>query len=345
MSIAAFCVLYFTPGTDVRMASRFVKTMPMTERLYTATVIACAHGLFTIMKFFCKPLVYVFLLFLPLVTKKIPQAKIKLKVWHIVIITSLIAPFMQFLMGYGAAIGLPDRAVSLTLWCMFFMWCMLFSLFYRGRLTESEKFLNFARRWRYPLLVLALLISTNFCDAAGAMRIAPAYRAEYLARIQSIHEQNERGIDEPIVTRFENKPAFIYEDFGSGLVTGDVAKFFGTEKFFVIPKEFVDDPQAISELRAGNMFPLTKIAESDMRILDSIALTCDPMQHPNDKTLRGFEVSYEQAEKWNLLGVAHNNPQSMRSLSRLTYGQDKSLKGIFRALYWLSRYTVASLRI
>ena len=344
-SIAAFCVLYFAPGTSKRMISTYIINSNIIKRIITAVAIACSHGLFTIIKFFVKPLIYVFLLFLPLIAKKIPAVKIKLQSWQIIFITALVAPLMQFLEGFGLGIGFPDRAVSLTLWCMGIVWSILFALFYRGKFTTSEKFSDFSRKFRYPILIFTLLISFNFIDVIQALKIAPAYKAEQIERTQSILQQKSKGISEPIVKRFENKPALIYDDFGCGANSDFTAKIYGIEKFWVIPEALIHDNTAIDEIQRGNAVPLTKIAEKDMRILESIAVICDPMQTLNAKNAMGLEVSYEEAERWNRLGAAHGNPQSMRSLSRLIYAQDKSLSGILRALYWLAKSQIATLRL
>jgi len=344
-SIAAFCVSYFSPGTVARMSSSYLNDIPIIKRFTNAAVVACSHGLFTIIKFFVKPLNYVFLLFLPLIAKKIPAAKIKLKIWQIVILTALIAPLMQFLEGYGLGIGFPDRAVSLTLYCMFVVWCLLFSFFYRGKITTSEKFSDFSRKFRYPFLIFALLISFNFIDAVIALKIAPAYKAEHSARVQSISEQKAAGVSEIIVKRFDIRPALIYDDFSCGKISGFAAKSYGVENFWNLPGELIGDTEAFNDIRNGNTKPLIKFAEKDMRILESIAVACDPMQNREQKNSMGLEVSYKEAERWNRLGASHGNPQSMRSLSRLIYTQDKSFHGILRALYWLMRSQLATLRL
>ncbi|MBR2207700.1 MAG: hypothetical protein IJ859_02710, partial [Synergistaceae bacterium] len=347
ISVAAFCVLYFAPGTFIRMHSSYIAAVPITKRLINAAAIAFSHGLFTIIKFFVKPLVYVFLLFMPLIAKKIPASNVKLKIWQIIFITALISPLMQFLEGFGLGIGFPDRAVSLTLWCMGIIWCCLWSIFYRGKLTDSEKFVKFSKKYRYLFLIFALLISSNFVESIRALKIAPAYKAEYNARIQNILEQKSNDIAEPIVTSFENRPALIYDDFGYGLVSGYTAKLHGVENFWLIPKEFADDTPSINEIKNGNLSPLTKIAEKDMKILENIARNCDPMQsyNENKEISGGLEVSYQEAERWNRIGATHGNSQSMRSLSRLIYAQDKSLNGILRALYWLAKSQIATLRL
>lgn len=343
-AIVAFCVLFFAPGTAIRQGVTYLSVLSLPKRLINALAITFAHGAFTIIQFFVKPLTYVFLLFLPLIAKKFPAPKISLKPWLIIILTFMPAFLLQFLNAFGLGTAVGGRGVALSLWFMGLAWSFLWTFCYNGRLKDSQKFAAFSKKWRYPILILALLISTNFVDAVKSLKLAPAYDAEWQARVQSILEQKNSGIDDTTVLRIENRPPLIYFDFYGICMSGGMAEHYGVKSILVVLKEMIDDKAAIEEVRNGNLQPLTKVAEKDMEILEMIALNSDPMQHVNASTAAGLEVSYEAAEYWNRLGAAHGNPQSMRSLARLIYTQDKSLRGISRALYWLARSQIATLR-
>ena len=79
-------------------------------------------GFFTVVKFFMNPIMYVFLLFLPSITRNVPSfdegVARRLRAWHIGLITALTALLMQAIAGWGTSAGLPGRAESLTLWLM-----------------------------------------------------------------------------------------------------------------------------------------------------------------------------------------------------------------------------------
>lgn len=338
-SIAAFCVMYFAPGTAIRMAVYDNGTF--FPRLFKAVIVAGAHGLFTAMQFFVKPLIYVFLLFMPLIAKKIAAAKVKLKIWHIVIITALIAPLMQFLQSWSMGTGLPERAVSLTLWCMFFVWSILFTFFYRGKLTSSEGFVNFSSRYRYPILILALLISANFTDVIKALKLGPAYLAENTARVRSINEQKAAGIEDVVITRLENKPPLIYEDLNISVDTGSFAEYYGVKSVLAIPKELIGNSEAIKEIQNGNLKPLTKINIADPQVLYWLGHLSDPIY----KNSYGLEMTIEAAEHWHNLAAEKGHSRSMRALSRLIYTKDKSFHGILNALYWYAKSQIATIRL
>ncbi len=338
-AILSFCIMYFAPGTAIRMA--LYDKGAFFPRLLRAFVVSGAHGLFTAMQFFVKPLVYVFLLFMPLIAKKIPAAKIKLKIWHIVILTALIAPLMQILHGWTMGTGLPERGISLTLWCMLFTWCILFAFFYRGKLTNSERFINFSRKYRYLFLILALLISANFIDAVEALRLGPAYFAESAARVQSINEQKNAGIEDVVITRLENKPPLIYEDVHLYPETGAFAEYYGVKSVLAIPKELTGNSQAIKEIQNGNLKSLTQANISDSWVLYWLGYLSDPIY----KNPHGLEMTNKAAQYWHGLAAEKGHPRSMRALSRLIYTSDKSFHGILRALYWYARSQIASIRL
>lgn len=338
-AILSFCIMYFAPGTAIRM--KVYDKGTLLGRLSQAFAVTGAHGLFTAMQFFVKPLVYVFLMFMPLIAKKIPAAKIKLKIWHIVIITALTAPLMQVLHGWTMGTGLPERGISLTLWCMLFTWCILFAFFYRGKLTNSERFINFSRKYRYPILILALLISANFIDVVKALRLGPAYLAENIARVQSMKEQKAAGIEDVVITRLETKPPLIYEDVKLEVNKGSFAQYYGVKSVLAIPKELIGNSQAIKEMQNDNLKPLTQANISDPWVLYWLGYLSDPIYN----SPHGLEMTNEAAQYWHGLAAEKGHPRSMRALSRLIYTSDKSFHGILRALYWYAKSQIASIRL
>lgn len=91
-------------------------------RFFRTLGVAAVFGSLTVVKFFTNPIVYVFLLFLPSITRNVSSldegVAHRLRAWHIGLITVLTAPLMQAIAGWGTGAGLPVRAESLTLWLM-----------------------------------------------------------------------------------------------------------------------------------------------------------------------------------------------------------------------------------
>ncbi len=342
VSILAFLVIFLAPGTSARMSS-VEGAQSIVSRTIRGVAIAGVHGFFTAIKFFVKPIIYAFLFFLPLFNGKISSfnKNINLKAWHIVIITSLIAPTMQFLQSWSMGTGFPDRAVSLTLWSMGFVWCVLWTFCYSGRITQSPSFIACSNKYRWLALCAALLVSSNFLDVVSALKTAPAYKAEQEARREYILSQRDSGVLDIIVPKLKNKPALIYSDMGI-IVTGDQAEYYGVKSIMALPEAMIGDKNAIEELREDSLVPLVKYAEEgDAELQYLLGWHSDPIY----KSPQGLNMSLDEAEKWDLMGAKNGHAKCMRALSRVIYSKDKSINGILRAMYWLTRYQLATIRL
>lgn len=341
VSVLSFLIMFFAPGTALRMAS-IHGTQSIINRTIQGLIIASTHGLFTIIKFFVKPINYIFLLFLPLAAKVIApfDKTIKLKVWHIIIITSLVAPAMQFLQSWSMRTGFPDRAVSLTLWSMGFVWCILWTFFYRGSLITSQSFNLWSSKLRWPALIFVLLISSNFIDVVSALSIAPVYRYEQEARMKYMLSQRDAGVEDVIIPKIKNKPAIIYTDTGI-LASESTAYYYGVKSIMTLPEAMTLDKEAIDMLRGGSYVPLVKYAEEgDVDLQYLLGWHSDPMYN----SPYGLNMNIDEAEKWDRMGAENGHLLCMRALSRVIYTKDHSLNGILRAMYWLAKYQLATLR-
>ena len=133
VALLAFLVMLLAPGTLARMGGMTV--LPFLPRLLKTLGVAAVFGSLTVVKFFARPIVYVFLLFLPAIAQTIapmaPRLVFRIRAWHIGLFTALIAPLMQAVAGWGTGAGLPERAESLTLWLMGTAWFFLWSFGYR----------------------------------------------------------------------------------------------------------------------------------------------------------------------------------------------------------------------
>ena len=351
-SILAFSILYFAPGTSERMAG-YVPTMyqEFVPHVKRALLIGFAQGFLTTLKFLAMPLNYVFLLFLPLIIKNFPQSKTKLKIWQILLIIYFIAVLMQTAHGWGLCGRLTERGEAATLWSMNATWCWLLSRFYHGKITTSEKFAEFSRKWRYPFLILALLISFNFWDAVKDLKIAPAFKAENVARVQHIIKQRDAGVEEILVTvPFKNKPKFLYSDLPVMLENGSFSKFYGAKSVLAVPEALSSDLEAIDEIRQGSILPLKKLADAgDPTYAFELGVASEPFLRHNaygeSKSRKSIEASNDQAEKYYRLGAEAGDVNCMWTLARTIYTKDKSFKGISEAIYWAVKYQLYNTRL
>lgn len=341
-SVAGFCVVYFAPGTALRMQLVLPSDAGLSAKKIIAGVIpALSLGVLQTFQFFAKPLLYSVILFMPVIAGKIPVADVRLsrrlRVWHIAAAMFAVSMFMQYMMGVisGGVSGLPVRGVSLNMWMMCFTWHILWVFFYRGDLIRSEGFRNFCAKWRWPVLILSVMVSANFIDCVKALVIAPEYAAEYDARAEAIHEQVSKGVSDLIVPRLSTKPELIFSDIGVLSEHKRDAHYYGGETLRAMPPEILSDDGAVREIMSGNPAPLARLAEkgSDSSLMYGLALHYDPKFH-NEHSDPG------EAEKWYRLGSENGSTYCMKSLSRVV------LRKNFReALYWILRYHAETLRL
>ena len=90
-ALLAFLVMLVAPGTAIRMGK--IATIAFLPRFFRTLGIAVVFGFFTVVKFFMNPIMYVFLLFLPSITRNVPSfdegVARRLRAWHIGLITLL----------------------------------------------------------------------------------------------------------------------------------------------------------------------------------------------------------------------------------------------------------------
>lgn len=341
VSVAGFCVVYFSPGTAVRM-SWMSQANSIFSKILGGFISAFSMGFLNTFQFFAKPLLYAVLFFLPATAAKIPPADEKLsrslKSWHIVASMFFISMFMQFMMGVisSGTSGLPERGVSLSMWLMYFTWNILWVFFYRGKLISSEGFRNFCAKFRWPALILSVLISANFRDCVMDLRIAPQYAAEYDGNVNMILEQRKDGITELHIPSLKNRPALI-SDFDPSMTWAysSIAQYYGAENLYVVPHELFGDSEAVKKLESGDLEPLEKLAvNGDINSMLYLGTSRDPYMSGGPNT------NAQEAEKWYKMGSEKGERRCMRRIARVM------LKRNFpEAVCWLLKYHIFTTRL
>ena len=345
MSVTAFCVMYFAPGNAARMASKVMGSQSAISRILGGFVPAFSVGILNTLQFFAKPVIYAVIFFLPAIARKIPPAdeklSLRLKAWHIVAAMFAVSMFMQFMMGVITAgkSGLPERGVSLSLWMMYFTWNILWIYFYRGRLIHSEGFRNFCAKFRWPVLILSVLVSANFRECVSALRTAPEYAADYAGRIETILAQRAEGMTVLRVPRLKVKTELIFADVdeseewtGTGL-----ARYYGAEKLYIVPDELAGDSEAVRKLMSADIEPLSVMAEKgDTASMFYLGSSNDIYINRN----RPGKGNADASEKWYRMGAERGEPRCMRRLSRVIMN-----KNLPEAVYWLTKYHIVTTRL
>ncbi len=341
VSVAGFCIMYFAPGTAVRMGAGTLKSPSVFAMIRNGLILAFSMGVMNIFQFFFKPLTYTMLLFLPAIAEKIPPADEKLsrrlRAWHIIAAVSAVSMSMQFIVGAVMYRGLPPRGVSLSLWLMYFTWNTLLIFFYRGRLIHSKGFKNFCAKFRWPVLILSVLVSANFRDCVNNLRIAPEYAAEYDSITESMKAQSRRG--EKILTapRIKARPNLLYWNIEYMSAHENIAKYYGGEKFYIIPEELSQNPEAVKKLTSGNLEPFAELADKgDTEAARIIGNYRDPRNNARNPAA----WNPEEAEKYYRIGAENGNAFCMRPLARMVY-----TKNLPEGIYWLVKAHIKWFRL
>lgn len=345
VSITAFCVMYFAPGTVARSNLILLPgSMSSIQKILGGFIPALSLGVLNAIQFFAKPLLYVVIFFMPAIVDKIPPADGKLsrhlRVWHIVAVMFVIGMFMQYMMGVisGGVSGLPNRGISINMWMMYLTWNVLWIFFYRGSFIRSEGVRNSCAKWRWPVLILSVIVSANFIDCVKALRVAPEYAAEYDARAELLREQVRNGVSDLIAPRLKTRPALIFSDIGVIDNDGNNARYYGyygEKTLHAIPSELLGDDDVIRKLVSGDIEPLAKLAESnkDIDLSYMLALYYDTKfytEHADGK----------ESEKWYRLGSENGDTRCMKPLARVLRQQKFG-----EAMYWLLRWFVGTIRL
>ena len=336
----AFLVMLLAPGTAVRMEG--MTAVAFLPRFFRTLGVAAVFGFFTVVKFFMNPIVYVFLLFLPSITRNVPPLDEgrahRLRAWHIGLITVLTAPLMQAIAGWGMGAGLPGRAESLTLWLMGTAWFLLWSFGYRRERTLERIRTLRLFRWRWVLLSLCLLLSPNFIALIEDLRIAPAYRAELKLREELLTRQREMGRRDVVVPLLTVRPKLLFftdlRPWPSDWKNQSYARYHGVEAVGALPSQLILQDGAAPDVRQETLGGLERMAEAgDVRLQFLMGEMYDTTFAPMD----GVEKDDGRAAVWYARSAEQGDAHARRRLTRLYATGSGVPRNYLKAIYWLAR--------
>ena len=332
-ALGGFFVIYLSPATAGRMASArmtdFIEVSFIAARLFRTFIVAAGFGCVTILRFFMKPIVYVFLLFLPSIAENVAPFDQKntsrLRSWHIIALVAMIAPFMNAIAGWAEGGGFSPRGDGLVIWIMGVAWMFLWTFGYRneavlGRIRSLRLY-----RWREILLVLCLLLSGNFITLLRDLPLGPSFAAEYKEREAYIALQENEGKTLIFVPTLTAQPKL--------LLLEELGPFPGHSGVGALPEPFLDYEQAILDLREGKPSRLEALAEvGDPEIQYHLG------QLYNTRTpFYGIPKDNTEAVKWYRMAAAQGHTVSCRRLARFyALGLDVPRNYLY-ALGWLVR--------
>ena len=339
-SLLAFLVILLAPGTAIRMGG--ITAVAFLPRFFRTLGVAAVFGSLTVVKFFTNPIVYVFLLFLPSITRNVPPldegGAHRLRAWHIGLITVLTAPLMQAIAGWGTGAGLPGRAESLLLWLMGTAWFLLWSFGYRRERTLERIRTLRLFRWRWVLLSLCLLLSPNFIALIEDLRIAPVYRAELKLREELLTCQREMGRMDAVVPLLTARPKLLFftdlRPWPSDWKNQSYAKYHGLKAVSALPSQLILQGGAAPDVRQETLGGLERMAEAgDVQLQFLMGEMYDTTFAPMD----GVEKNDGKAAVWYARAAEQGDAHARRRLTRLYATGSGVPRNYLKAIYWLAR--------
>ena len=346
MCVTAFIILYFfAPSVARRMGT--VK-LSFINRLLRAIMVAFAFGFFTIIKFFIKPVIYVFLLFLPDIAKLTGKERVSnlhLRGWQIFAIVSIVAVLNQAVGGWAQGQGLEFRGESLMLWMMGALWVFLWIFCYDGKLTSAGKNKIYSFKWL--LLIISLLISSNFIGGIKDLTIAKQIRAEHQEMLRITMQQKSQGKRNIYVPLTEISPKILNQAPwrpcpNIGWANTQYATYYDLDSLTALPRSIINDPEKILRWESGDMSDFLKLAEGN----EFISFLAGEIYDPNFAKLDKVDKDTGKAIYWYTKAANLGNVQSCRRLTRLYVMNDKThgLSKYFNAGYWFVRSELPLLR-
>ena len=239
IALAGVGLHIINPGNSARVSSGVLaflgpNPIPTSGSVLIAYRVGILAGLSSSYRFFTRPIIYVLLLFLPIVSDNVKQPKFvdkmpfEFKIWHICLFQILTVCCFQAVGGYAMGNSLYTRSMATVRWVMLAQWVLFFVFLYRN--TKFIEWIRNIRIYRYKeiILLICLLMSTNFSLLRADYGIASDYSRQVTERKEFIKEQSALGRKNLIVPTINASPRlFIRDVIPSRKILRDYAYYYG----------------------------------------------------------------------------------------------------------------------
>ncbi len=343
-ALCAFGVMLFSPGTAVRMSGTALSRFTVSNLIRTVGV-AAAFGGITVLKFFMKPVIYVLLLYMPVIASEIKVfdegITARFRVWHIFLLTACIAPLLQAFAGLATGAGLPARAEGLVIWIMGVTWLFLWVFGYRNEAAFARIRALRIYPWRGAILALCLVLNSNFISLLHDLPIASSYAAENREREVLILQQKAEGKADIVVPTLTVKPRLLFfsdlRPSPNDWKNQSFAKYWGVRSISALPASMIGDEQKVRNFREGNLRGLEVLAAAgDAEIQFMLGEIYDTTFAPANDVAKDNVT----AAKWYRMAADQGYGPAQRRLTRF-YAMGMGVpKNYLYAVYWLFRSQV-----
>ena len=217
-------------------------------------------------------------------------------------------------------------------------WVLMWSFGYRNEaFFERVKALRLFR-WRGALLVLCLLLSSNFIALIKDLQIAPIYRSELAARDAMVQQEKSKGHLDITVPLLTVKPKLLFfSDLRPSSLdwkNASYAEYHGINSVSALPIKIFTDEAEKRAFESGSLEGFKKLAAKG----DSeTPFMLGEIYDTTFAELKGITKDNAEAAKWYLMAAERSNTHACRRLTRLYATGSGVPKNYLTAVYWLLR--------
>jgi hypothetical protein len=338
VAFAGFLVLYFSPGTAARMSV----SGDLSKNILQTFGVAAVFGSITALKFFTKPVIYLTILYSPVIAAHAePFDSIvskHLRAWHIFVLVALIAPFQQAIAGFATGAGLPARAEGLAIWTMGTAWLFLWAFGYRNEAAFDKIRSLRIYPWRGVLLTLCLLLNGNFISLLRDLHVAPLYAAEQKQREALVTRQKAEGKTDIVVPSLTVKPKLLFftdlRPSSYDWKNQSYAQYWGIHSVSALPAPLLNDEGARRDFLEGKPESMEALADAGD---PEAQFMLGEIYDTTFASLSGTPKNNATAAQWYLLAAQQQYAPAQRRLSRF-YALGMGVpQNYFYAVGWLLR--------
>ncbi|MCL1941154.1 MAG: DUF6056 family protein [Synergistaceae bacterium] len=257
-ALAGLGLQILNPG-NVNRTSEFLAALgpnpaPNTKNFFMTYRVAVISGLITSYHFFTRPIIYALLLFMPIISDNVKQPKFiekmpfRFKIWHIFLFETVTACCFQAVGGYAMGNALYLRAMSVVRWIMLAQWILFFVFLYRNsNFTERIRGI-WIYRFKEVILLICLLMSTNFSLLRADLGIASEYSRQLSERREYIKEQKALGNLDIVVPKIDEQPQLFR---GSAIPGREHPQAYDYAHYYKLNSIMEGDPLIIEAITQG----------------------------------------------------------------------------------------------
>ena len=262
IAFAGFIQHLIAPGNTERISELLPligpNPDPVSRSFSMAYKVGITAGLVSALQFFAGPvIIYALLLFMPIISDNVKQPvfiekiSFKFKIWHIFLFEIVTVCCFQAIGGYSMGNALYARAMGPVRFIMAAQWILFFVFLYRNpKLTEWIRNIRIYK-CKEIILLICLLMSTNFINLMWDYKTAPEYFSNITARNEYIKEQKALYNYDIVIPAIEIHPRLLMKNTipPKNSPIKDYAYYFGVNS---ISERDLIVTEALTKARASN---------------------------------------------------------------------------------------------